>query len=547
MSARTSENASPEALPVEEVEEGAAAVIDWPLEPVAPGRVGLRFLAWAQANKRDLVALAAALVPLTIVHGWGMTRFPAFFDDEGAYVSQAFAVDKLHALAPYTYWYDHPPLGWILLGGWAKLMPVFTSTSFAIGAARTFVLLLFAISAGLLYGVARRLSLGPALSALAVALFGLSPLALDYQRMVLLDNMAVPWLLAAFLLALTPNRRMAAYAGSAVCFALSILTKETFLLFLPALVMAVWSTCSRSTRRFAVVVFGTLLACVVGFYPLFALLRGELFEGKYHTSLMYGIHFQLTRKGSGSIFTPHSPTRELVETWLKFDPILLTATVVLIPILLVVRRVRWVGLALAVPVLMALRPGSYLPAVYVIDLLPFAALGLAVASAEAAAASRSLSRPQVHRVALAAAAVLLVAVPAGVAAPLWIKKDAAMLRTNDASADEKAVAWLEAHAPRNSRILVDATVWTDLVDRGFDRHRVVWFYKLDLDPAYRMPWWRFDYVVRSDLFAGNLNWLPRSRAVFDHSRLVTAFTTPDGRIEIRRVVGRTSLRAPRAP
>jgi len=307
MSARTSENTSPEPIVVEEREGPAAAagVIDWPLEPAAHDRLGRRVLAWARASRRDLVALAVTIVPLTVLHAWGMARFPAFFDDEGAYVSQAFAVDRLHALAPYTYWYDHPPLGWILLGGWAKLVPVFTSSSFAIGASRTFVLILFVISAGLLYGIARRLSLGPGLSALAVALFGLSPLALDYQRMVLLDNIAVPWLLAAFFLALTPRRRMVAYAGSAVCFALAILTKETFLLFLPALVLAVWSTCARSTRRFATALFATLLACVAGFYPLFALLRGEFFEGKHHTSLMDGISFQLTRKGSGSIFTAH--------------------------------------------------------------------------------------------------------------------------------------------------------------------------------------------------------------------------------------------------
>jgi len=61
-----------------------------------------------------------------------------------------------------------------------------------------------------------------------------------------------------------------------------------------------------------------------------------------------------------------------------------------------------------------------------------------------------------------------------------------------------------------------------------------------------MPWWRFDYVVRSDLFAGNLNWLSRSRAVFEHSRMVAAFTTPDGRIEVRHVVARGN-KAPLQP
>jgi 4-amino-4-deoxy-L-arabinose transferase-like glycosyltransferase len=537
MSARTSESPAPREPPRAQV-QGAlaeATVIDWPLQPLGPARAAQRVLAWARATQRDLIGLAAVVVPLTIVHAWGMAQFPAFFDDEGAYVSQAFAVDKLNALAPYTYWYDHPPLGWILLGGWAKLVPVFSSSSFAIGAARTFVLIVFVVSAALLYGVARRLSLGPGLSAAAVALFGFSPLALDYQRMVLLDNLAMPWLLAAFFLALTPRRRIGAYAASGVCFALAVLTKETFLLFLPALALVVWSTGTHTTRRFAIAVFGTLAVCVAGFYPLFALLRGELFEGKHHTSLMYGIHFQLTRTGGGSIFTAHSPTRDLVDTWLKFDPILLTGIVVLTPILLAIRRLRWLGLALAVPTLMAIRPGSYVPAMYVIGLLPFAALGLVVVANEAGAASRAIWRHPALRGALAAAGVLLVAVPAGMAAPLWAKKDVSMLHTNDAGAEERAVTWLAAHASRKSRILVDATAWTDLVDRGFDRHRIVWFYKLDLDPTQRLPWWKFDYVVRSNLLAGNLNWLPRSRAVYDHSRVVAIFSTPNERFEVRRV------------
>jgi hypothetical protein len=121
-----------------------------------------------------------------------------------------------------------------------------------------------------------------------------------------------------------------------------------------------------------------------------------------------------------------------------------------------------------------------------------------------------------------------------------------MLRTSDASGDERAVEWLSTHAPRNSRILVDATIWTDLVDRGFERSRVVWFYKLDLDPSVSTPWWRFDYVVRSNLFAGNLGWLPRSKAVYDHSRIVAVFSTEHERIEVRRVLrpARPDGRAP---
>ena len=301
----------------------AATVIDWPLEPSWSARAPSRVLAWLRANHLDAVAVVAALTPTLIVHAWGMQQFPALFDDEGAYVSQAYAVDKLHALAPYTYWYDHPPLGWILLGAWAKLTPLFSPSSSTIAGARTFIFLLFAVSSMLLYGIARRLSLSPGTSALAVGLFGLSPLAVDYQRMVLLDNIATPMLLAAFFLALTPKRRMVAYAGAAVCFGAAILTKETFLLFLPGLTLAIWTACVPSTRRFALAVFGALVFCIGAFYPLFALLRGELLPGRHHTSLLDGIRFQLSRVGGGSIFNAHSPTRHLVDGWLRLDSVLL--------------------------------------------------------------------------------------------------------------------------------------------------------------------------------------------------------------------------------
>src|SRR5262249_26930825 len=118
----------------------------------------------------------------------------------------------------------------------------------------------------------------------------------------------------------------------------------------------------------------------------------------------------------------------------------------------------------------------------------------------------------------------------------WAGGHAAGATSGGARAARPAVARLEAHANRDSTILVDDTIWTDLVDRGFARQRTVWFYKLDLDPAVRIPWQRFDYIVRSNILAGNLDRLPKTRQVYDHSRLVVRFTSNDETNEIRRVV-----------
>jgi hypothetical protein len=493
--------------------------------------------AWLQRHVLEGTVVASAIGVLGVVHAWGLGRYPAFFDDEGTYVAQAYAINKLDALAHYTYWYDHPPLGWILLAGWHRVAPTIGADTLAVAAGRQFILAVFLLSATLLYIVARRLGIRSSIAVFALLVFGLSPVALHYQRMVLLDNIAVMWLLAALALSLSPRRRLSAYAVAALCLACAALTKETFLLFLPAVFFSVYQHAAPPTRRFALVVFSTVFVSAAGFYPLFALLRGELLEGHGHSSLMYGVKFQLGR-GGGSVFDADSGAREVVEGWLRLDPLILVVAVALLPMLLIMRRYRVVGFGLLVPIAMLLRPNGYVPAMYVIAIIPFAALALAAVSEELAG---DLARWVGHRLRLrhvsaVLAAALALAVPSAVAASNWVSGESRQLQTNDTSASRQALDWLSTHASRNSFVLTDDTVWTDLVQRGFRPERTVWFYKLDLDPEVHMPWWKFDYVVRTNYLAGNLHWLPNTRRVFDHSRVVAVFTSPNERIEIRRVV-----------
>jgi len=499
---------------------------------------GNRIGIWLRTHAVELSIVGCVAVALGTVHAWGMARYPAFFDDEGTYVSQAYAVNHLGALAPYTYWYDHPPLGWILLAGWNRVIPSFGADTLAVAEGRQFILAVFIVSACLVYLISRRMGVRRSFAAFATLLFGLSPLAVHYQRMVLLDNIAVAWVLAAFALVLTPKRRLAAYAVAGLCFGCATLTKETFLLFLPALLVGIWHHAAGPTRRFALTVFSTTFVGTAGFYPLFALLRGELLEGDGHTSLMYGVHFQLSRQGAGSLLDADSGARHLVEDWLHHDPIVLVLGIALIPLLLAMRRYRLIGIALFVPVGMALRPDGYVPAMYVIGLIPFAALAIAAGcEALATVASRYSARlPRGQRLAVLLATVAIIAVPSAVAAPRWVESDLRQLQTNDVSATAQAVDWLTAHVSRESTLLTDDTIWTDLVARGYSPDRTVWFYKLDLDPSVQVPWWKFDYVVRTNLLAGNLYWLPHSKQVIDRSATVAVFTSNSERIEIRRVL-----------
>ncbi|HEV8167234.1 MAG TPA: glycosyltransferase family 39 protein, partial [Actinomycetota bacterium] len=303
---------------------------------------------WVLAHWKSLTVLAALLVVAGVVHAIGMSRAPQRVDDEGTYVAQAWAVLHWHTLAHYTYWYDHPPLGWLLLAAWTGLTGGFSRTASAIAAGREFMLVAQLVSVGLLYGLERRLGLRRAAAAAGVLLFTLSPLALSFHRDVYLDNIATPLVLAAFLLALSPSHRLAAHAAGGVAMAAAVLAKETSLLLLPALLWQYGQVSDHRTRRYSIALAGALFVLVVSAYALYALLRGELLPGPEHVSLVDAVRFQLAgRTPSGNPFDPTSGTRRTLGLWLGLDPWLPAAALALLPAGLAIRRLRPVSAAFA--------------------------------------------------------------------------------------------------------------------------------------------------------------------------------------------------------
>jgi Dolichyl-phosphate-mannose-protein mannosyltransferase len=524
--------------------------------PEEPERASLaaRLRDWTVGHGWSLLILLSLLIVAALLHGSNMTRTPAFDDDEGTYVAQAWAVQTRHALAHYTYWYDHPPLGWLLLAAWTWTTGAFSRASSAVAAGREALLVVHLASCGLLYALGRRLGLRRGFASLAVLLFTLSPLALFYQRMVYLDNLATPFLLGAFVLALSPRRRLSAYAASGACFAAAVLIKETSVLLLPALCWQVAVTTDIRTRRYCYALFFTMFVLIGALYPLYALLKDELLPGTGHVSLVGGILFQLVeRKGSGSLFTSGSISRGVVHGWWALDPWLLGAAVLLPPLAFAQRRLRPLALALAIQVLMPLR-GGYLPVPYVIGLLPFTAVLAAGVGDWLWGSGRSRQRmdtagpmprpgrahsrtPRRKRWLGPTTAVVAVTLFLGSAVPGWWEKDRALMTEDHAAPMRQAEDWMRAHAARDAWLLVDDAMWVDLVRAGFSPKRTVWFYKLDLDPGIRPPlgWRSIRYLVVTQVMRNGLQDLSSVRAAHDHSSLVATFGEGTQRVDIRMV------------
>ena len=531
---------------------------------------------WLRAHRAGVTAVAVVLMVSGVTQALGMYGAPQRADDEGTYVAQAWAVLHWHTLAHYTYWYDHPPLGWMVMAAWFGLTGGISHAPSAVDAGRQFMVVVQEVSAVLLYVLGRRVGLARWTATLAGLAFSVSPLALSFHRMVYLDNIGTPFVLGAFVLALTPRRHLSSLAASGLCFAVAVLCKETFLLLAPALAWQLWRTSDRRTRAFAVSMAATVFVLTGATYILYAALKGELLPGKGHVSLVGAIEWQLgQRAASGSVLDNASRGHQTLASWLGRDPWLLGGGLVLLPIAYARRSTRAIALAFTLEGLAVLRPG-YLPIPFVIGALPFAALvgaaavdtlwqwrpGPAASPARVVERLRAGGRGALHprpsmqarpargratgdrgvlsvRLAGPVLAVSIVAMSVVGAGPSWARADRGLFTAREDAPYLAAQHWVESHVPRYDRVLVDDSVWLDLVTHGFPSNQVVWFYKLGTDPGVqrRFPggWRDFQYIVSSDTMRGAVGGRAWLGSALQHSTAVVSYGSGPLRVVIRHV------------
>ncbi|GIE48945.1 hypothetical protein Ani05nite_24790 [Amorphoplanes nipponensis] len=489
-------------------------------------------------SRADLYVAGGLAALVLFFLAWNITGFPTATDDEGTYLAQAWAVQHGQGLAHYTYWYDHPPLAWIQLAGLAWLPTVLAPELIAVAAGRIAMLPVVGASLILVYVISRRLEMSRWAAALALLTFGLSPLAITMNRQIYLDSFAVVWMLAALALALSPRKHLWHYAAAGAATAVSVLSKETMLLTAPAVLVAMWQNAAKTSTRpwaFGGYVSGLILVGV--FYPLYALLRGELFPGAGHVSLIGAWQFQLTsRSGSGSVFEAGSGSHSLIAAWLYYDTVILVAGLAATVVALAVRRLRAPAIAAVILALVALRPGGYLPAMYVVQILPFLAIviaGVADEGVRRLQPRRSWWRWAVLGVAAVTALTLVL--------PRWYVGDRRALTTDDNAHYAAAATYLREQLPdrATSTVVVDDVLWIDCVNAGYQREKVIWFYKLDLDTAVAATlkdgWRDVDYIVSTPALRQDPGSLPTVTKLLTNSTPIATFGPQDGRIEIRRI------------
>lgn len=542
---------------------------------LATGPRSLR--AWIAAH-REQIMVVILLMAAALVHAVNMFSFPYYENDEGTYISQAWAVVTLGELAPYTYWYDHAPVGWFQLAAWALLSGGFHAFGSTNNSGRVLMLLMQIGATLMVYMTVRavltprderrpgeaRLWVAPAVAAAAIAAlaFAASAYGLYYRRRVLLDNIAAFWMLLSIVLLVHGRLTLSKVWGSAAALAISILSKELTVFLVPVLAALVWYRADRSQRWLAVVGWGAIVGTMVSLYVLMAALKGELFPPGFlpgstgeHVSLLGTLAFHSGRGKDGGLFSGDSLFWLMVRRWVSEEPLLVVggALAMLVSILLTWLRpaVGLLGLATAMLWLFLGRGGIVIE-FYLVPLLPLLAinLGLVVGllAGWARLGLRRLGRAAALWVVVPTAALVVAGAGSvrGFQGPNYGYRENPLIAWTATPADVQgfAVDWIRANLPPDSRLIIDQAMWLDLhsSENGPVFPYAHWYWKVDLDPEIRDGVFAgrrdtVDYVittpqVRRDV---RLDDLPLVAEALAHSTPIESFDTGGWPVEVREV------------
>lgn len=507
---------------------------------------------------RELLLILTLLVVTVIAFSHNMFHYPYYEDDEGTYMSQAWSVLTQHKLAPYTYWYDHAPAGWILIAAWEIFTGGFFTFGFSVNSGRVLMLVLHVVSAYFLYMIAKKISGSKLAASVSMLIFALSPLGLSFERRVLLDNIMTFWLLISYYLILGSGKgkRLGQYILSAVLFGFAVLSKETAVFFLPVMLFTVYKNAHISHRIFALWKWIFISFSVISMYFLYALIKGEFFpsgmwfgSSAQHVSILDAFHYQLSRTG-GFFLSPKSAFMLNFKEWVQGgffipvpDPIIIIggifATVFLCLWAFRDKRMLFVVLPCLSYWYFLIRGGEII-GFYIIPLIPF--LGLSIGMSVYVLsdfASQWAYKSQVKTV-----SVLVLLSPF-----IWYYvTHPAVYQLDQTTPQIQSLEWITKNLPKNVNFVIDNYAYVEFHDHNPANKYTLptlanYYWKADKDPdvnykVLKGNWRNVDYILATPQvqydadFAG----LPLVKNAFDNSVVIQTFQGNKWNVEIRKVV-----------
>ena len=513
---------------------------------------------------REVIWVLLILAIAGLAHGINMFNFPYYENDEGTYMSQAWSVIEQGRLAPYTYWYDHAPVGWIQIAAWSWLTGGFHTFETVVDSGRVLMLLMQLASTFMVYRIARNISGSMLVATIASLAFALSAYGIYFHRRVLLDNIATFWMLMSILPLVSGRLSLKRVWFSAFALAISILSKEVIIFVLPVLAYLVFYRAHKMHRGIATIGWLAIIGFIVSLYVLMATLKNELFPMgtllggmSRHVSLLGTLQFQACRGKDGGILDFGSGFWTHTQSWVWEEPFLVIGgSIAALFAVLAIKRYRLAGImGLASFSLWAfLGRGGEVIGFYLIPLLPLLALNVGLIIGSTANWLNRCLRKYNYSGLVVGRGMQTVALVLGVglaglgyiASDLGFQNNRYTLWNNgETEAQRQALDWVKENLSPEDKIITDNYLWTDLHDpknngKGFSGTHYYW--KVDQDPEIRddvfdKDWRNADYVVSTFQMEHDArnNGLGLVSSALTHSTPITTFNTGGSEVAIRQV------------
>ncbi len=465
--------------------------------------------AWLEAT-----AVVIGLLGSFIVHAFNMFNYPRYELDEGTYISSAWAIMN-GMITPYPYGYGHPPAAWLQIAFWVQTIGGFFTFGNALNTGRV-IMLFYAVGCSLLvYLIVRRLGASRSIGLLAMVIFSLSPLSISYQRQIFLDNIGTFWLLLSLYFLVAGNSRLLYIVLAAISFGIALLSKEVFLLFMPAMIYAVWLHTTKFQRKFAMVAFTYTVVALGSSFVLMAILKGELFPYSWHLPWDNHDHLSMLQtfldqskrgQSQGSFATSWN-------AWTHIDQVMMVCSIVSIVFNLAVgwwNRKQLLLALLAISFWVLLIRGGVVLSFYIIPLIPLIAINTALAINTIMNWIGKFIRFDLVRAGLVLAMIVAIV-------PYDIHLSADAFTQHPTSAQTDAMVWIRDHVPHNSFVVINSYLYMDLRQPGGQGvgdgatfpHAEVYF-NAATDPELHDKilqgnWDRIDYIVADSEMLSDIN------------------------------------------
>jgi len=458
---------------------------------------------YKKTTKGQKIFLSILLVLLIsgLAHGYNMFHFPYYENDEGTYLSQAWSLITMGKLAPYTYWYDHAPAGWIFIAQWLMFIRNLFAFGFSINSGRVFMLLIHIASTYLVIRIGKKLTGNVYSGIFAALIFSLSPLGLYFQRRLLLDNIMIFWVLLSYYLILGPVRKLSHFILSGALLGIAVLTKENAIFFIPGFLFTIFITAHVRSRWFAVTIWFVVFSSIVSLYLLYAVLNGELFPNgtilggnSSHVSLIETLKYQAGRSGGSILKLEESSFWKYFLLWLSQDIYILTIGILsnFFLIIISVLRKKFIYLGLCLLALffwLFLIRGGIVIEFYIVPLIPLLGLLIGITFYEIFIIFEKLFKVKLTSRALIILSVFIV--------PLYIfygqvgmalgKNDIrhSLYKSDQTRAQIEAVDWIRKHIQKDAVIVIDNYSYLDFHSQqnpsGIVFPNAHYYWKIDQD------------------------------------------------------------------